>query len=73
MKALWKGKVRKRPTHKIGAKALKLLKDGKTFAQISKELDPYCDKYDEFGIRNLILRTEKRLQKRNIKRAPLKI
>lgn len=63
MKALWKGKERKKPTHEVGIKALKLRQKGKTYKQILDELDPHSERFDEFSIRKAMMRAKQRLEK----------
>lgn len=63
MKALWKGKTRRKPTHEISIKALKLKQKGKTYRQILDDLDPHSERFDEFSIRKAMIRAEERLEK----------
>lgn len=63
MKSLWKGKIRKRPTHKIALKMLKLKEQGLTISQIIEKIDPEGKKWDIISAQKAIERVRKRIKK----------
>ncbi len=63
IKALWKGKGRKKPAMEKALEMIKLQKQGKTIKQILDIIDPKCEVWDEIKARKAIARAKKRLQK----------